>query len=104
MIRKYVFTGHDTGAKERNFMTKEITYSDEEIGDVKFVTDFLPSPSELRDRNENTKVTIALSKRSVEYFKKAAVENHMQYQKLIRQLLDDYVSHQDKVNKSSQRT
>ena len=45
-------------------MTKEITYSDEEIGDVKFVTDFLPSPSELRDRNENTKVTIALSKRS----------------------------------------
>ena len=64
MIRKYVFTGQDTGEKERNFMTKEITYSDEEIGDVKFVTDFLPSPSELRDRNENTKVTIALSKRS----------------------------------------
>lgn len=85
-------------------MTKEIEYSDEEIGDVKFVTDFLPSPSELRYRNENTKITIALSKKSVEYFKKAAGENHMQYQKLIRQLLDDYVAHQEKANKSSKRT
>ena len=94
----------DIGEKERNFMTKEIAYSDEEIGDVKFVTDFLPSSSELRDRNENTKITIALSKKSVEYFKKAASENHMQYQKLIRQLLDDYVTHQEKANKSSQRT
>ncbi len=82
-------------------MTKEITYSDKDIGDVKFVTDFLPSPSELRERNENTKITISLSKRSIEYFKKAALDNQMQYQKLIRQLLDEYVGHQEKTNKTN---
>nr|WP_136252600.1 CopG family transcriptional regulator [Ningiella ruwaisensis] len=85
-------------------MTKEIIYSDEDIGDVKFLTDFLPSPKELKERNENTKITISLSKRSVEYFKREATNNEMQYQKLIRQLLDEYVSHQEKAKKSSQRT
>ncbi|MFC4700963.1 hypothetical protein ACFO4O_12390 [Glaciecola siphonariae] len=85
-------------------MTKEIIYSDEDIGDVKFITDFLPSPAELKERNENTKITISLSKRSVEYFKKAALNNDMQYQKLIRQLLDYYVAHREEASESSQRT
>jgi predicted DNA binding CopG/RHH family protein len=81
-------------------MSKEIIYSDEDIGDVNFITDFLPSPAELKERNENTKITISLSKRSVEYFKKAAFDNDMQYQKLIRQLLDDYVAHQEQADKN----
>lgn len=75
-------------------MSKTIQYSDEPIGDFKIVTDFLPSPEELSLKNENTKVTISLSSESVAYFKNVAKQHQMQYQKIIRQLLDEYVAHQ----------
>jgi len=75
-------------------MSKQIQYTDEPIGDIKLVADFLPSPSELKLKSENTKITISLSRESVEYFKSVAEQNHMQYQKMIRQLLDEYVAHQ----------
>ena len=39
------------------------------------------------------------SSESVSYFKAAAKKNHMQYQKMIRQLLDEYVAHQKSANK-----
>ena len=79
-------------------MKSEIKYSDETIGKIKIITDFLPSPSELSRRNENTKITISLSSESVEYFKKSAKKHHMQYQKMIRELLDEYVTHQKSAN------
>ena len=80
-------------------MNKPIRYTDEEFGDIKLVADFLPSPRELKLKSENTKVTISLSSESVAYFKEAAKNNHMQYQKMIRQLLDEYVAHQKNTNK-----
>lgn len=73
-------------------MSKQIHYRDEPVGPVRLVPDFLPSPAELALRNEQTKVTIALSSESVDFFKEAARQHHMQYQKIIRQLLDDYVA------------
>ncbi len=75
-------------------MSKAIQYSNEPIGDIKIITDFLPSPEELALKRENTKVTISLSSESVAYFKDTAKKHHMQYQKMIRQLLDEYVAHQ----------
>ena len=45
----------------------------------------------------NTKVTISLSSESVAYFKEAAKKHHMQYQKIIRELLDEYVEQQKNV-------
>ena len=75
-------------------MSKTIQYSEEPIGDYKIVADFLPSPEELSLKNENTKVTISLSSESFTYFKSIAKKHHMQYQKIIRQLLDEYVAHQ----------
>ena len=75
-------------------MSKQMQYSDEPIGDFKIVADFLPSPEELSLKNENTKVTISLSSESVAYFKSVAKKHQMQYQKIIRQLLDEYVDHQ----------
>ncbi len=75
-------------------MNKAIKYSDEPIGELKIVTDFLPSPEDLALKNENTKVTISLSSESVAYFKGVAKKHHMQYQKIIRQLLDEYVAQQ----------
>lgn len=75
-------------------MKKKIKYSDEPIGKVKAVSDFLPSPEELVLKDETVKVTISLSKASVEFFKKEAKKYNTQYQKMIRRLLDEYTSHQ----------
>jgi len=80
-------------------MSKTIQYSDEPIGEVKMIPDFLPSPEELALKQKNTKVTISLSSESVAYFKDDAKKHHMQYQKMIRQLLDEYVAHQKNIHK-----
>ena len=63
------------------------------MGEVRVVKDFLPSPDQLVLREESVKVTISLSKSSVDYFKRVASENRTQYQKLIRKVLDLYASH-----------
>ena len=74
-------------------MSRQIQYTDEPIGDFRQVVDFLPSPDELKLKSETTKITISLSSESLAYFKEVAKANHIQYQKMIRQLLDDYVAH-----------
>ena len=43
-------------------MKKKIKYTDEPMGNVKVISDFLPSPEELVLKDETVKVTIALSK------------------------------------------
>lgn len=74
-------------------MSGKITYTDEPLGDLKIVPDFLPRPEELVFRDEGVKVTIALSKRSIDFFKGEARKHHTQYQRMIRQLLDVYAEH-----------
>lgn len=75
-------------------MKKKIKYTDEPMGRVEVVPDFLPSPEELALKDETVKVTIALSKVSVEFFKREAKKYNTQYQKMIRRLLDEYATHQ----------
>ena len=87
------------GARVKKSMSKQIRYSDEPIGEIRLVPDFLPSPDELALKNEQTKVTIALSSESVAFFKEVAKKHHTQYQKMIRQLLDEYVAQQKSANK-----
>ncbi len=84
----------DIGGKGKKFMKKKIEYTDEPIGSVRVVSDFLPSPEELALKDETIKVTIALSKASVEFFKSEAQKYNTQYQKMIRRLLDEYATHQ----------
>ncbi len=74
-------------------MSGKIKYTDEPLGNLKVVPDFLPRPEELVYRDEGVKVTIALSKRSVEFFKGEARKHNTQYQRMIRRLLDAYVEH-----------
>ncbi len=74
-------------------MKRENEYSDEPLGDIRIIDDFLPPPDKLVFKEENVKVTLGLSKTSVEYFKKEAKKHHTQYQKMIRRLLDLYVTH-----------
>lgn len=72
-------------------MSGKIRYTDEPIGEPKVVRDFLPSPEELAFRDEDVKITITLSRRSVDFFKSEAGKNATQYQRMIRRLLDAYV-------------
>ena len=72
-------------------MSGKIKYTNEPLGDVKVIADFLPSPAELAFSEEGVKVTLALSKKSIEFFKSEAAKNHTQYQRMIRRLLDAYV-------------
>ena len=69
-------------------MTGKMIYTDEPLGDIEVVTDFLPSPAELAFREEGVKVTLALSKSSVDFFKTEASKHQTQYQRMIRRLLD----------------
>jgi len=68
------------------------------------VSDFLPTPLELSLRNRNTKITISLSTESINFFKDQARTHDMQYQKMIRQLLDDYVTQQKALTSSNRQT
>ncbi len=60
---------------------------------IQVVPDFLPRPEALVFRDERVKVTIALSKRSVEFFKAEAHKHKTPYQRVIRRLLDAYAEH-----------
>lgn len=74
-------------------MSKKINYEEEPMNEVKVIADFLPSPEELAFREETVKVTIALSRASVEFFKQEAGKHRVPYQKMIRRLLDEYALH-----------
>jgi hypothetical protein len=85
-------------------MSAKIKYSDEPLGKIQVVPDFLPSPAELAFREEGVKVTLALSKKSIEFFKTEAAKHHTQYQRMIRRLLDAYVDSQSAPSRSTGRT
>ncbi len=74
-------------------MKKKTKYANEDIGRIEVVEDFLPPPEKLAFKENNVKVTLNLSRSSVEFFKKIAKDNGSQYQKVIRELLDTYSSH-----------
>ncbi len=71
-------------------MSNKINYTDEDIGKIEIVKDFLPSPNKLVLKEDNVKVTISLKQSSIDFFKKEARKNKTQYQKMIRELLDIY--------------
>lgn len=72
-------------------MSAKIKYTNEPLGQLNVIRDFLPSPEQLAFREEGVKVTLALSKESVEFFKSEAAKHHTQYQRMIRRLIDSYV-------------
>lgn len=85
-------------------MSRKTNYTDEPIGPLKVVPDFLPAPEELVFNEDTVKVTIALSRESVEFFKQEAKKHHTQYQKMIRKLLDAYtLTHKQSRSKSPRR-
>ncbi|MBI4685145.1 MAG: CopG family transcriptional regulator [Nitrospirae bacterium] len=77
-------------------MKSKIKYTDEPMGKLKVIKDFLPPPEQLVLKEENVKVTIALNKSSIEFFKREAQRYHTSYQKMIRRLIDLYASQHKK--------
>jgi len=72
-----------------------IRYSKGEIGPVRIVEDFLPSPDKPVLREDNVKVTLSLSQRSVAFFKRAARQRCVPSQPMIRALVDAYAEKQE---------
>jgi predicted DNA binding CopG/RHH family protein len=58
------------------------------------IEDFLPPPERLAPREENVKVTLALSRRSVDFFKREGKKRRVPYQRMIRALVDEYAARQ----------
>jgi len=75
-------------------MKQKIQYSNEPLGEVRILNDFLPSPEELAFKEKKVKVTMTLSQASVDFFKAEAKKHHTSYQAMIRQLLDIYANQQ----------
>ncbi|MBI3565727.1 MAG: CopG family transcriptional regulator [Elusimicrobia bacterium] len=73
-------------------MRKRIKYTDEPMGDPRVIPNFLPPPERLIFKEEGVKVTMVLSRSSVDYFKRVAKKQHTPYQKMIRMLLDAYAA------------
>ena len=71
-------------------MSSKIRYTDEAIGEPRVIDDFLPPPHMLALKEDGVKVTIALSRRSIDFFKSEAAKSNVSYQKMIRRLLDAY--------------
>jgi hypothetical protein len=91
-----------TGEKVKSVMKKKIIYekAPDGIGEAIFaskrVEDILPPPDKLVKKEEMVKVTISLSQKSVNFFKKRAEKQGVPYQNMIKSLIDkytDYYSH-----------
>ena len=73
-------------------MSTKTKYADTApIGEVTRVTDILPPPSQLVPRDDSVKVTLSLSAESVDFFKDEARKQNVSYQRMIRNLVDQYV-------------
>ncbi len=69
---------------------RTVRYTTGEIGRVRVIEDFLPAPAGLVPREDNVKVTLSLSRRSLDFFKREAKKRRVPYQRMIRALVDTY--------------
>lgn len=74
--------------------SRKARYTEGEIGRLRVIKDFLPPPDQLVLREENVKVTLSLSRRSLDFFKREAKQRRVPYQRMIRALVDEYALRQ----------
>ncbi len=70
----------------------QVEYTSGRLGKLVRIEDSLPKPSELVFREDKVKVTLSLSRSSVEFFKREAKRQHVPYQRMIRALVDKYAA------------
>ncbi len=73
---------------------RTVRYTTGEICRVRVIEDFLPAPVDLVPREDNVKVTLSLSRRSLDFFKREAKKRRVPYQRMIRALVDSYAERQ----------
>lgn len=81
------------GEKAKIYMKNKILYENKPI-EARVIEDFLPSPEELSLHEKKTKVTLTLTEKSLDFFKRTAKKHRASYQAMIRRLLDYYVANQ----------
>ncbi len=69
---------------------KKSNKSDMPVGKLTRVEDFLPPPEQLVMPEETVKVTLSLTKSSLDFFKRKAQKQGAKYQRMIRELVDRY--------------
>lgn len=79
----------------------KIKYTDEPISS-RPTKDIFPSPEELMRSEEKQRVTLELTKSSLDSFKKFAQKNNASYQVMIRRLVDFYAGNEFKISKFSE--
>ena len=71
-------------------MKRKIKNDDFPTGKVTIIEDFLPPPDKLIPVRESVKVTLALDKMSLQFFKKCAAQQGVKYQRMIHEVLHGY--------------
>ncbi len=73
-------------------MNKKINDQMMPVGKLMRVEDQLPPPEQLVMPETTVKITIALKKSSLEFFRRQAQKHHTKYQRMIRELVDKYAT------------
>ncbi|OGX27975.1 MAG: CopG family transcriptional regulator [Omnitrophica WOR_2 bacterium RIFCSPHIGHO2_02_FULL_48_11] len=69
---------------------KRLVDPDMPVGKLTIIKDFLPPPDQLVFPEETVKVTLSLTKSSLEFFKRQAFRQNIKYQRMIREVVDRY--------------
>ena len=80
-------------AKAGFYKDDDPTDEDFPVGKLTRVPDFLPPPEELAKAKVIVKVTIGLDLATVRFFQEQARKHKTKYQRMIREVLNNYTSH-----------
>ncbi|XDD53055.1 CopG family transcriptional regulator [Leptospira sp. WS4.C2] len=76
--------------KKKTIYTKAPNDVTKAINSSLVINDFLPPPDKLITKEDNSKVTILLSKKSISFFKAQSKKSGVPYQSMIKKVLDLY--------------
>lgn len=83
--------GQDSCEKGKNFMKKKTTKrTDQPVGNLAVIADFLPRPELLLPERKQMKITLNLDADTIKFFKGMASKNKMKYQRMMREVLNIY--------------
>ena len=93
LVKKTRFEWDEKKEEENQKKHKVSLYTEEPMGNLRILEDFLPPPDQLVFKEDNVKVTISLNKSSIAFFKNQAKKHKTSYQKMIREVVNWYASH-----------
>ncbi|MCT8335782.1 CopG family transcriptional regulator [Leptospira sp. 85282-16] len=76
--------------KKKTIYTNTPNNISKAINSSLIIDDFLPPPDKLIIKEDNSKVTILLSKKSISFFKDQSKKSGVPYQSMIKKVLDLY--------------